>query len=122
MVLAICVAMLPIATAQAAALMLDHHAGAAHDHGDEAAGSDCHDLPTGMSASSDESAASHEQTSHDGEGSAFCCGSIACHAFGVSVAPTVSVPAIFAIKHAARSDQQTSGTPSARIDRPPRTV
>jgi len=107
--LAMAIAMLPIAMPQAAAMSTDHHAGvASHAHG---ASIDCH------SAVDDHSCA-EESGSHDLLGSA-CC-NMSCHVFQASSAPQVHVRASSFACVTVKADEQVSGTSLTPSRRPPK--
>jgi hypothetical protein len=114
--IAVCVAIFPIAMPRAAALtdvggMSVSHQAAAH--------SDEHAVLGEHSE-----AAHHEHASHghsDGNESS-CCGTTACHAFQVSAGPSVSALRRLIGPIRIACDQQVAEALPGRLDRPPRTV
>ena len=115
--LAVCMAVFPIAMPRAAALMGHSHDSASHSqHGptnaDVSARHDCDPVEH-------KPAAPHEG---DEEGRSSCCGTTACHAFQISSLPALGVrlSSIGVVQVAC--DHQVPDVSSGRLDRPPRTV
>jgi hypothetical protein len=132
-ILAISMAIFPIAMPQTAAMTGGHHGAAAatahdHDHDASSATHHDHDLDALLDCVNDRvgdshhGASCHQQAGVDGSGDAFCCGSIACHAFQLTASPTVYVPLAVSSGLALSGEEQVTGDFFGRIDRPPRTV
>ena len=120
--LALSMAIFPISMVGAGAMGGHIHAGMSSaaqqaDHHDHVASSDA---DCASPANADDHTAPPEDTSHKNAPS--CCGMGACHAFQVSSAPGVAVPAGVAHLVHAPGDEQVTGAFSVRIDRPPRTI
>ncbi len=120
--LAACMAIFPIAMPQASALAGHSHTSAATA---DARTADVIDA-AGHAHLCDEAsdAAHHEHASHNGnpDNGQTCCGSMTCHAFQVSAAPSlVTRLRLSGVVHISR-DQQVALTFSGRLDRPPRTA
>lgn len=117
--LAVCMAVFPVAMPQAAALSGHSHASAAHTH--EALDGSAH---VDASALHDDRIVQHEHAaSHDEEeGGSSCCGTTACHAFQVSSLPALGVRLSLIGVVQVACDHQVPGIFSGRLDRPPRTV
>ena len=115
--LAVCMAVFPVAMPQAAALTGHAHGSASHTH----------DGPTDtdVSALHEHDTVEHEHAaSHHGdeEGGSACCGSTACHAFQISSLPALGVRLSLIDVVQVACDHQVPSIPSGRLDRPPRTT
>lgn len=114
--LTICMAVFPIAMPQAVAWaghsQAEAHAGHVADVSD----------PRRHDAVSD--TAGHEHASHHGEtdDGQSCCGTVTCHAFQVSGAPSVATQLRLVGVVEIFADPQVAEVVSGRLDRPPRTV
>ena len=115
--LAVCMAVFPVAMPHAAALMGHAHTSASHTH----------DGPTNadVSALHDCDPVEHEHAASpagEEEGGPSCCGTTACHAFQVSSFPALGVRLTLIGVVQVACEHQVPGVPSGRLDRPPRTV
>ena len=109
--LAMAIAMLPIAMPQAAAMSTDHHAGAvSHAHG---ALVDCH-------STTDSHSCGEEIGSNDLLGSA-CC-NMSCHILQASSAPQIHLRASSFASVTFKADEQVSGTSLTPSRRPPKSA
>ena len=115
--LAVCMAVFPVAMPQAAALTGHAHGSASHTHDDP--------TDTDVSALHDCDTIEHKHVaSHHGdeEGSSSCCGTTACHAFQISSLPALSVRLSLIGVIQVACYHQVPGVSSGRLDRPPRTA
>jgi hypothetical protein len=122
-ILAVALAIFPIAGAGAGSPR-DHHAQLAttvhHDHNSGTAldagfvESDAEPHNCASSANGNEHGKQHPTSG--------CCGMGACHALAFVSSPIVASPTSFRSSLALRGDEQVRGQPSAPLDRPPRTV
>ena len=122
LLLAISLAIFPVAMPHATVSGSHHGASAVHEHEHRAGNTSAaceneasfEELPmasvcNGQFGTSDRAAAS-------------CCGTVACHAFQVSAAPMLYVPFARPLARALPEEQQVTGLFSGRLERPPRTV
>lgn len=125
--LAVCIAIFPIAMPRAAAMAGHSHQTASAAHAHEASGH-AHEH---ASASSENGGAhlaviaEHDAHASDGEASGdgpSCCGTTTCHSFQTSSPPMLCkrLPVMALVE--AVNDHQVQGLVSGRLDRPPRTV
>lgn len=122
--LAVCMAIFPIAMPQAAALAGHSHQAVPVDHTHEKlnleqASVHCEDAAVGVTSANEHGTASGD---HDGGDGSSCCGTTACHPFQVISTLTIGarLPVIGVVQ--VTRDHQVSGVFSGRLDRPPRTV
>lgn len=113
--LALCMAVFPVAMPQAAASKGHGHGSAVHAQDGHAHGSATHD----HDIVEHEHAASHDG---DEESSSACCGTTTCHAFQISSLPTLGARLSLIGVVQVAYDHQVPGVFSGRLDRPPRTV
>jgi hypothetical protein len=134
-ILAVSMAIFPIAMPQAAAMTGGHHRAAAtahdhhhdassatvshNDHGNFGASRDCVNDRVGESH---HGASCQQHAETNGSGDASCCGTIACHAFQLTASPAVCMPVAVSSPLAVPGEEQVTGDFYGRIDRPPRTV
>jgi len=119
LMLAVCLAVFPIAMPRAMAVAGHGHAVAAH-HPQAAEAGDEHACASAEIDVADR----HQHPSHDPDGrdGPPCCGTMACHALQASSVPALGAPpTTIRVVHVTR-DQQIAGVLSGRLDRPPRTV
>jgi hypothetical protein len=135
-ILAVSLAIFPIAMPQAAVMAGGHHGAATatvhdhhhhdassatvthHDHGNVHASFDC--MNDHVSDRHHGASCHHAET--DSSSDAFCCGNIACHAFQLTASPIVYVPSRSSSGPVVSGEEQIPGDFVGRIDRPPRTI
>ncbi len=116
--LAVSMAVFPVAMPQAAASTGHNHASGAHEH-------EAPDGTADVSAPHEDDTLEHEHAaSHDQDegSSSSCCGTTTCHAFQVSSSPALGarLPLIGVVQVAC--DHQVPSVFPGRLERPPRTV
>lgn len=122
--LAVCMAVFPIAMPQASAVAGHSHTETSvvhdHDHSSVAAAA----IPAPDDEVSSAVAGHHEHASHEGPSSdgKTCCGTMTCHVFQVSHAPALATRLPLTGVVQVTCDQQVTKAAPGRLDRPPRTV